>query len=193
VRCRRSSRKRQIEERFQRARRLADARSATGQREHLELGHLARALDWLDLARPPILHFADWMALMIAARSRESLRATWAGGVARRVCDTCLDLAAENAADRVTLVTFASLVFLDVGEPVEHAFGFGTLARPTPNEAAVHEMVSQRPLDAELFMTRMKRISNETLARREYALAAMLRSAEHQLVSIARGKPLSAK
>jgi hypothetical protein len=87
----------QVDECIDQRRRFADAMSARG----LALPDVKMAwfdiVSWLEQVRPAILSFAEWFALRAVPDSM--LETLWSSGIARSVCETCLDQLEDGTVD----------------------------------------------------------------------------------------------
>ena len=167
----------QLSESQLRARQVADAMSRAGLPAGSTSPH--QLLAWLG-SGPALLPFVDWLALTLA-RYDDMLLAAWYGGIARRLCDTCLDLAASPLGDRLRL-TFLALVTIhptlsaDIAPIVaRHA----RLLDPSLDEQRAYDLLSRRRdgTDQE-FASCMQQVAANIHAHGSYAHAALLRSIE---------------
>jgi hypothetical protein len=163
----------QIDELISRRRRLANLLSMRG----LGLPEIKEAwhdiVTWLARTRPPMLSFADWFALRLA---REDMVETmWQSGIARRVCDVCLDRAERTIGDDarswaalggLSLVGGISLIGKFIAEETP-------IREPTDDERAVYDTIQRK--DYGELVERVYGIVRATESRGDYAGAALLR------------------
>jgi hypothetical protein len=157
-----------------RARRIADAMSASGVTAHDVGRSESTIVPWLE-SHPDLLAFVDWLALNMC-KTRAELSRRWWGGVARRVCETCLDLVdAKTLADpRPALLLAAATLeprLADLADTVALEAG---LRAPTEDERYVHGFLLNN--EGSEIGDRMRRIGWHLVARGDHARVALLAS-----------------
>ncbi len=140
---------------------------------------LQQLLAWLD-SGPALLPFVDWLALALA-RHDDILLAAWYGGIARRLCDSCLALAASPLGDLLP-PTLLAVVTLHPSLSVEIAPVVARQARlldPSVDEQRAYDLLSRGHDGTEQeFASCMQQVATNIHAHGSYAHAALLRSIE---------------